>query len=226
MKRHLFIGSLLTATALATAGCSGGSGGTAAESPSSSSSSPSETSSSTPSPSTSESSTAEAASGPVGPGCADYAAKVPDGAGSVGGMAQDPVATAASHNPLLTTLTAAVSGGLNPQVNLVDTLNGSDFTVFAPVDSAFAGLPPATVEMLKTDPTLLSKVLTYHVVPGKMSPTEVAGKELTTVEGQDVTVGGTPDKLTVNGANVICGGVATANATVYLIDGVLTPPAA
>ena len=228
MKRHLLIGSLLTATALATAGCSGGSSDTAAASPSSSSSSssPSETSSSTPSPSTSESSTAEAASGPVGPGCADYAAKVPAGAGSVGGMAQAPVATAASNNPLLTTLTAAVSGGLNPQVNLVDTLNGSDFTVFAPVDSAFAGLPPATVEMLKTDPALLSKVLTYHVVPGKMSPTEIAGKELTTVEGQDVTVGGAPDKLTVNGANVICGGVQTANATVYLIDGVLTPPAA
>ena len=225
MKRHLLIGSLVTATALVTAGCSGGSGDTPAESPSSSSA-PSETSGSTPSPSESETTTAEAASGPVGPGCADYAAQVPDGPGSVDGMAQDPVATAASNNPVLTQLTAAVSGGLNPEVNLVDTLNGSDFTVFAPVDSAFAGLPPETVETLKTDPALLSKILTYHVVPGKMSPADVAGKELTTVEGQDVTVGGTPEMLTVNGANVICGGVDTANATVYLIDGVMTPPAA
>ena len=59
----------------------------------------------------------------VGPGCADYAKKVPTGAGSVNGMAQDPVATAASNNPLLTTLVQAVSGKLNPNVNLVDTLS-------------------------------------------------------------------------------------------------------
>ena len=58
---------------------------------------------------------------PVGPGCADYAA-VPSGAGSVEGMAADPVAVAASNNPLLTSLTAAVSGKVNPQVNLVTTL--------------------------------------------------------------------------------------------------------
>src|SRR6201991_2614192 len=61
---------------------------------------------------------------PVGPGCAGYAAQGPTGPGSVTGMAQDPVAVAASNNPLLTTLTAAVSGKLNPDVNLVDTLNG------------------------------------------------------------------------------------------------------
>ena len=77
----------------------------------------------------------------VGPGCADYAKAVPDGAGSVDGMAQDPVATAASNNPLLKTLVAAVSGKLNPKVNLVDTLNGGEFTVFAPVDAAFADAP-------------------------------------------------------------------------------------
>ena len=78
----------------------------------------------------------------VGPGCADYAEAVPDGAGSVEGMALDPVATAASNNPLLTTLTAAVSGQLNPEVDLVDTLNGGEFTVFAPVDDAFAAIDP------------------------------------------------------------------------------------
>ena len=62
----------------------------------------------------------------VGPGCADYAKAVPDGSGSVAGMAQDPVATAASNNPLLKTLVAAVSGKLNKDVNLVDTLNGGE----------------------------------------------------------------------------------------------------
>jgi hypothetical protein len=77
----------------------------------------------------------------VGPGCAAYAKAVPKGAGSVQGMAQAPVATAASNNPLLKTLVAAVSGKLNPKVDLVNTLNGGQFTVFAPVDSAFAKLP-------------------------------------------------------------------------------------
>lgn len=176
------------------------------------------------SPSESMTSDAAMAAGPVGPGCADYAAAVPSGAGSVEGMATAPVATAASNNPLLTTLVSAVSGKLNPQVNLVDTLNGSQFTVFAPVDDAFAKIPAATVDGLKTDSATLTKILTYHVVPGQLSPEQVIGTQ-TTVEGQTVEVTGTADNLKVNGAQVICGGVKTANATVYLIDSVLMPPA-
>src|SRR3954451_17331480 len=111
----------------------------------------------------------------VGPGCADYAAANPTGPGSVTGMAQDPVAVAASNNPLLTTLTAAVSGKLNPNVNLVDTLNGSEFTVFAPVDDAFKKIDPATIETLKTDAgaATLTSVLTYHVVPGQIAPADI-----------------------------------------------------
>ena len=159
----------------------------------------------------------------VGSGCAPYAAKVPSGAGSVGGMAQDPVATAASNNPLLTTLTAAVSGKVNQGVNLVNTLNNGEFTVFAPVDSAFAKVDAATMKKLTTDSALLSKILTYHVVPGKLSPSEVVGTH-TTAEGGTLTVTGSGDTLKVNKATVICGGVQTKNATVYLIDGVLTPP--
>jgi uncharacterized surface protein with fasciclin (FAS1) repeats len=158
----------------------------------------------------------------VGPGCADYAAQVPDGPGSVEGMAQDPVATAASNNPLLTTLTAAVSGGLNPDVDLVETLNGDEFTVFAPVDDAFAQLPEETVTTLQQDADLLSSILTYHVVPGQAAPADVVG-EHTTVQGGTVEVTGSGDELMVNDANVVCGGVQTANATVYLIDSVLMP---
>jgi uncharacterized surface protein with fasciclin (FAS1) repeats len=150
---------------------------------------------------------------------------VPDGAGSVEGMSTDPVATAASNNPLLTTLTAAVSGQLNPDVNLVDTLNGDEFTVFAPTDDAFAKIDPAVIESLKTDSATLSSILTYHVVPGQLSPDEVVGMQ-TTVQGGSVEVTGSGDDLMVNGATVICGGVKTANATVYLIDTVLMPPAA
>ena len=158
----------------------------------------------------------------VGPGCADYAKQVPSGAGSVSGMAADPVAVAASNNPLLTTLVSAVSGKLNPKVNLVSTLNGAEFTVFAPVDSAFAKIDAATIEKLKTDDALLTKILTYHVVPGQISPDKIAGDQKT-VETGTVKVTGSGNALKVNDANVICGGVHTANATVYLIDSVLMP---
>ena len=161
-------------------------------------------------------------SGLVGSGCAAYAKAVPDGSGSVAGMAQDPVATAASNNPLLKTLTAAVSGKLNPKVDLVDTLNGGEFTVFAPVDDAFAAVPAKTLTSLKTDSKTLTDILTYHVVPGQLSPSQVMGMQ-TTVEGKSVDVTGSGDDLMVNGAKVICGGVKTANATVYLIDKVLSP---
>ena len=161
----------------------------------------------------------------VGAGCADYAAAVPTGAGSVEGMALDPVATAASNNPILTTLTAAVSGKVNPAVDLVPTLNNGEFTVFAPVDEAFAKVDAATMTTLTTDSALLTKILTYHVVPGQLSPTEVVGTH-PTAEGGTLTVTGSGDNLMVNDAKVICGGVKTKNATVYLIDTVLTPPAA
>lgn len=211
--------ALVLGSAFALTACSGGattSGGTTEESMAPSMAA---------SPSASASSSMmDPAANLVGAGCADYAAAVPSGSGSVAGMAADPVAVAASNNPLLTTLTAAVSGQLNPDVNLVDTLNGSEFTVFAPVDDAFAKIDAATIEGLKTDSATLTKILTYHVVPGQITPDEIDGTH-TTVEGQDVTVAGSGDSITVNGsANVICGGVQTANATVYLIDSVLMPP--
>jgi uncharacterized surface protein with fasciclin (FAS1) repeats len=211
--------SLAAAAMVAVSACSGG------------------TSTSAPAPATSSTMAASTAApkpmdqpmdpgaGLVGPGCGDYAAKNATGPGSVTGMALDPVSVAASHNPLLTTLTAAISGKLNPNVNLVDTLNGSQFTVFAPTDAAFAKIDPATIDKLKTDSNLLSGILTYHVVPGQASPAQVAGTHKT-VQGADVTVTGMGNDLMVNNAGVVCGGVRTANATVYLIDTVLMPPAA
>src|SRR4029079_13698556 len=159
----------------------------------------------------------------VGPACSAYAMQVPTSPGSVAGMAQDPVAVAASNNPMLTTLTKAISGQLNPKVNLVDTLNGGQFTVFAPTDDAFAKLDPATIEKLKTDSDLLTSILTYHVVSGQTSPMQIVGTHKT-VQGADVTVSGMGGNLKVNDASVVCGGVSTANAQVYMIDTVLMPP--
>ena len=168
---------------------------------------------------------ATGASALVGSGCAAYAKAVPSGAGSVGGMAADPVATAASNNPLLTTLVAAVSGKVNPKVNLVNTLNSGDFTVFAPVDDAFKKIDSATMTKLTTDDALLTKILTYHVIAGQLDASQIDGTHKT-VEGGDLTVTGSGNDIKINGTStVICGNVKTKNATVYLIDTVLTPPA-
>ena len=170
-------------------------------------------------------SAAPAAAAPnlIGAGCADYAAMHPNGPASVTGMSQDPVAVAASNNPELTTLTAALSGQLNPQVNLVDTLNSGQYTVFAPTDAAFSKLPASTINELKTNSDMLKSILTYHVVSGQLSPMQVDGSH-NTVQGAPVDVTGSGNGLKVNNAGLVCGGVPTANAQVYMVDTVLMPP--
>ncbi len=159
----------------------------------------------------------------IGAGCADYAAMHADGPASVTGMSTVPVAVAASNNPELTTLTAALSGQLNPNVNLVDTLNSGQFTVFAPTDAAFNKLPADTINQLKTNSDMLKSILTYHVVSGQLSPNQVDGSH-NSVQGAPVNVTGAGNGLKVNNAGLVCGGVPTANAQVYMIDTVLMPP--
>lgn len=215
----------LTAVAvLGTAACSKEEASQTASSVSSSASSISSSALSTTSSAPAMTAAADPAADLVGSGCAAYAEQVPEGAGSVSGMAQDPVATAASNNPMLKTLTQAVSGQLNPGVNLVDTLNGGQFTVLAPTDDAFAKIDAATLEKLKTDAPLLTSILTYHVIPGQLTPAQVAGKHKT-VEGGEVTVAGSGEALKFDQSGLVCGGVHTANATVYMVDTVLMPPA-
>jgi len=130
---------------------------------------------------------------------------------------------AVSRIPTLGALSAALSGKLNPAVNLVDMLNGSQVTAFAPVDNAFSRLPPEATASLQTDAARLISLLNYHVVPGRFSPINVGGTHKT-LQGGDLSVKGAPDRLWVNDALVLCGGITTANATIYLIDTVLTPP--
>ncbi|ANE81193.1 fasciclin [Mycobacterium adipatum] len=220
---RIAIAGFAAVAALGLSACSGGSSSTESSASEASSSMSSMTSSMA--PETTSSAAAAPASGLIGTGCAAYAEQVPSGPGSVTGMAADPVTVAASNNPMLKTLTQALSGQLNPNVNLVDTLNGGEFTVFAPTDDAFAKIDPATLETLKTDSDLLTSILTYHVVPGQAGPDQVAG-EHKTVQGESVTVTGAGDDLKVGDAGLVCGGVKTANATVYMIDTVLMPPAA
>jgi uncharacterized surface protein with fasciclin (FAS1) repeats len=157
------------------------------------------------------------ASGPFGAACSAVPA---NGAGSLEALAQDPVATAASNTPELSTLVTAVK-----QAGLVDTLNSAQgITVFAPTNDAFAALPKATLDKALGDPDgLLTTVLTYHVVQGQLAPDQLAGSHKT-LQGGTLQVTGSGEDFTVNGnSGVVCGNVKTANATVYLIDQVLLP---
>jgi len=206
---RLTIAALALALPLSLAAC----GSSDAETPSSAPMS----SSAAPSASPSESMTTDAmAAKPFGPGCAAVPA---DGAGSFAGMAADPVATAASNNPVLSTLVTAVG-----KAGLGDTLNtAKDITVFAPTNDAFSELDKATMDKAMGDPKgLLTTVLTNHVVEGRLSPDELAGDHKT-LAGTTITVKGSGEDFTVGDAKVVCGNVQTANATVYIIDGVLLP---
>lgn len=173
-------------------------------------------SSSTPSSSTTTQAMDDMAAEPFGAGCA---AVPEDGKGSFAGMATDPVATAASNNPVLSTLVTAVG-----KAGLADTLNtAKDITVFAPTNDAFAAVPKATLDAAMGDPKgLLTKVLTNHVVQGRLTPDQLAGDHKT-LAGTTITVEGSGEDFTVGKAKVVCGNVQTANATVYIIDGVLLP---
>ena len=160
---------------------------------------------------------AQTASKPFGPACS---AVPSSGSGSFTGMSTAPVATAASNNPVLSTLVTAVK-----KADLVDTLNSAKgITVFAPENSAFAAIPPATLTKVLANKAELTKILTYHVVGAKVTTGDFSmGSKEKTLEGAKVTLGKMGSTYTVNGAKVVCGGVTTANATVYIIGSVLMP---
>lgn len=143
--------------------------------------------------------------------------------GSFEGMAKDPVATAASNNEALKTLVAAVTAA-----GLGDTLNSAkDITVFAPTNDAFAKIPKADLDKVLADRATLTKILTYHVVGKRITPSELGtAGPYATLQGGMVPVSGSGEDFTVGkDAKVVCGNIQTANATVYIIDSVLMPAA-
>ena len=199
-SRQVLVGTL-AGLALLAAGCSSGGGGDPAPA----------------APAATQPPAAAAAGKNLGPASS---AVPPSGAGSFMGMAQDPVATAASNNPVLSSLVGAVK-----EAGLVDTLNSADgITVFAPTDAAFSALPKATLDAAMADPKgLLTSVLAYHVVEGRLSPEMLAGTHKT-LQGGTIEITGSGESFKVNGqSSVVCGNVQTANATVYIIDNVLMP---
>jgi len=201
----------LTAT-LGLAACGGSDDSTASASDKTSTSSmPSDKMSS------SDSMSSDAGAQTFGPGCS---AIPTSGAGSFNGMATEPVATAASANPLLKTLVKAVG-----VAGLADTLNSADgITVFAPTDDAFGKIPPKTLDKVLKDKKTLTAVLSHHVIGEQLSPDQLAG-EHKTLAGDTVTVKGSGEDFTVDDENakILCGNIPTANATVYVVDTVLMP---
>ena len=162
---------------------------------------------------------ADAGADTFGPGCS---AIPKDGKGSFNGMVTDPVATAASNNPLLTTLVAAVTA----VPGLADTLNAAPaLTVFAPTNDGFGKIPEKDLNAVLADQATLTAILSHHVVGEQLGPDQLAG-EHETLNGDTITIEGDSDSgFTVDGAaaNVICGNIPTKNATVYVIDSVLMP---
>lgn len=159
---------------------------------------------------------------PQGSGCDAYRKKVPTGPGSIDSMALQTGSEALADNPDLSTFSAAISGKLNPDINIVSVLDGGPYVVFAPTNDAFAKLDPTTLATLKSDPTVLLPTLFYHMVLGYLGPNDVQGK-MPTQDGRTVTVTGKGGDVKVNDAKVVCAYTAHG-AYIYMIDTVLTPP--
>ena len=134
-----------------------------------------------------------------------------------------PVSQALASIPDISTFNSAVSGGLNPAVNITSVLDNGPYVVFAPTNEAFAALEPAKLDALKTDPAALTKLDYYHVFLGLLGPEDVHGQR-PTQEGAEIKVEGKNGDIKVNGtAKLICGGIQAENARIYIIDTVLDP---
>ncbi|MFG1876222.1 fasciclin domain-containing protein [Sphaerisporangium sp. NPDC049003] len=167
-------------------------------------------------PRTVHSPTPSASSSPVGPGCSSLPSSGP---GSPSEIANEPVATAATHIPDLSTLV-----DLAKKAGLVDTLNSaSDITVFAPSNAAFKKVPKDQLDKVLGNKNELTKVLTYHVVQGRKTPADLEKGDFTTLEGDKITTSRSGDGFKIGNAEVSCGNLQTRNATVYIIDSVLKP---
>lgn len=133
-------------------------------------------------------------------------------------QAADIVDTAKSAGSFNTLITAVGAAGLT------DTLKGpGPFTVFAPTDEAFAKIPKDKLDALLKDKAALTKVLTYHVVPGKVMAADVKAGKVKTVEGSPLSVSMNGGKVEVNDANVVKTDVLADNGVIHVIDNVVIP---
>ncbi|MFJ4601264.1 fasciclin domain-containing protein [Streptomyces griseoluteus] len=152
-------------------------------------------------------------SGTFGPGCSALSQKAD--------TAKDKVVDAAAAYPQLSQLVSAAV-----RAHLTDTLNNkSAVTVFAPNNDAFKKVTASQLSSLLNNEGQLKKVLTYHVVDKQITPDQLSNGSFTTVEGGKLTTSGSGTDFKVNGkANIVCGNIKAANATIYVVDSVLQPP--
>ena len=131
------------------------------------------------------------------------------------------IVAVASDNPDFSTLVAAIQAA-----GLVETLQGAGpFTVFAPTNAAFEALPAGLLEklLLPENVAVLTAILTYHVVPGKVMSADVTAGDVASVEGSTIALT-TDGGVKVNGANVVAVDVAASNGVIHVIDQVIVPP--
>jgi uncharacterized surface protein with fasciclin (FAS1) repeats len=159
---------------------------------------------------------------PQGPGCDAGIKAVASGPGSLASLATEGSSAALAAIPEISTFSQAVSGQLNPAVNVASVLDNGPYVVFAPSNDAFAKLDPAELEAIKADPVKLTALVYYHMVLGILGPDDIHGT-MYTQQGKPVEVKGKGGDITVNGAKVTCGGIKAENMRVYIIDTVLDP---
>jgi len=154
-----------------------------------------------------------------GSGCDPFKAAVPNWK-SLNNVA---VSKALASIPDISTFNSAVSGGLNPAVNITSVLDNGPYVVFAPTNDAFAALDPGQLDAIKADPAALTKLVYYHVFLGLLGVDDVHGQR-PTQEGAEIKVSGKGGDLKVNDdVKVLCGAIQAQNARIYLIDKVLDP---
>ncbi|GAB3239190.1 fasciclin domain-containing protein [Mycolicibacterium hippocampi] len=156
---------------------------------------------------------------PQGPECGPFKEAVPNWKG----LANLPVSTALASIPEVSTFSQAISGQVNPAVNVASVFDNGPYVMFAPTNEAFAALPPEQLEMLRTDPAALTRLVYYHAFLGLLGPDDVKGQR-PTQEGTEIEVTGSGGDVEVNETTkVLCGGIQAQNARVYIVDAVLDP---
>ena len=156
---------------------------------------------------------------PQGPECGPFKEAVPNWKG----LANLPVSTALASIPDVSTFSQAISGQVNPAVNVASVFDNGPYVMFAPTNEAFAALPPEQLEMLRTDPAALTRLVYYHAFLGLLGPDDVKGQR-PTQEGTEIEVTGSGGDVEVNETTkVLCGGIQAQNARVYIVDAVLDP---
>ena len=156
---------------------------------------------------------------PQGSGCDNFKKAMPDWKS----FADLPTGKVLASSPDTSTFNAAISGGMNPAVNIVPVLDNGPYVIFAPTNDAFAAMEPGKLDALKADVAALTSFDYYHAFLGLLGPDDVKGQR-PTQQGAEVKVTGKGGDIKVNDtAKLVCGPIQSANARIYLIDTVLDP---